>query len=119
MIIDFPRPSRAAATLSDLQDFIELPWCHEMHVPAILVHAAGMRLAVQSLGEELEQSLSATSKDWLLSFTFAHLKEMAPGFAPRFRRELIKSRRLSIQHSQIHRYGEPKYAQPIAAGLKH
>lgn len=118
MIIEFPRKSREISTLVDLLAAIERPWSSEMHVPAIAIHIARVRFAVQTLSGLLKKSPSKISADWLLSLTVADLKGMALGVAPTFRREFIKASRLLIQHAQFRRDNESKDIQPIGAGRK-
>ena len=118
MIIEFPRKSREIATLVDLLAAIERPWCGEMHVPAIAIHIARVRFAVQTLNGLLKKSPSKISADWLLSLTVADLKGMALGVAPTLRREFVKASRLLIQHAQFHRDIEPNDTQSIESGSK-
>lgn len=117
MIIEFPRKSREIETLADLLAAIERPWAGNMDVRPIAIHIARMRLAVRTVSELLQTSPSAVSTDWLLSLTVAALKDMALGVAPPYRREFLKASQLLIQHAQIYRDNEAKYAQPLTAGL--
>jgi hypothetical protein len=115
MIIEFPRKIRESETLADLLAAIELPWIGDMHVPVIAIHIARVRLAVQTLSGLLKKRPSQISVNWLLSMSVADLKDMAPDFAPTFRREFIKASHLLIQHGQFRRDRETTESQPIGA----
>lgn len=118
MVIEFPNKITVIATLADLLDAVERPWRNEMHVPAIAIHIARVRFAVQMLSGLLKKSPSKISADWLLSLTVADLKGMALGVAPTFRREFVKASRLLIQDAQFRRDNESKGTQLIGTGLK-
>lgn len=118
MIIEFPRKHREIATLADLLAAIERPWGGEMHVPAIAIHIARMRLAVGTLSDLLKKPSSKISTDWLLSLTVAGLKRMAVGVAPPYRREFTKASQLLIQHAQVYRDNESYYPQALDAGIR-
>jgi hypothetical protein len=116
MVIEFPSKTTGIATLADLLDAVERPWCSEMHEPVIAIHMARVRFAVQTLSGLLKKSPAKISTDWLLSLPVADLKSMALGVSPTFRREFLKASRLLIKHAQFHRDNESKDTRSIGAG---
>ena len=115
MVIEFPSKTTGIATLADLLDAVERPWCSEMQEPVIAIHMARVRFAVETLSGLLKKSPAEISVDWLLSLTAADLKNMALRVAPTLRREFLKASRLLIEHAQFHRDNESKDTRSIGA----
>ena len=119
MVIEFPSKSWEVATLADVLTAIERPWNGEMHVRAIGIHVARMRLAVQTLSDLLDQSPATISSDWLLSLTATSIKDMASRVAAPYRRGFVRASLELIQHTQFYRDNELKRTEQFTAGLKY